>query len=326
MRYIIYGAGAIGGAIGGRLHEAGHEVILICRGAQLDAIRAQGLRLETPEADRRLQVPVAGHPREIEFRGDDAVILTMKGQDTERALLDLETSGGADLPIICAQNGVENERIAARRFARVYAMLVAMPATYLTPGEVNAPGAPYTGVLHAGRYPSGVDSVIEEACAGISRSGFRSDPDPKVMRLKHTKLLANVGNAIQVITGAEWFAPETVALRQAAAREAIACYAAAGIEFMPEAQYNTEIQSLIRGVPGPAARGVISSSLQSVLRGNSSVEADSLNGEIVLLGRLHGIATPINAILRRLAVSMVASGEQPGRYTTEDVLAMVGSG
>ena len=50
MRYIIVGAGAVGGAIGGRLAEAGHDVVLVARGAQYEALRTGGLRLTTPTA------------------------------------------------------------------------------------------------------------------------------------------------------------------------------------------------------------------------------------------------------------------------------------
>jgi 2-dehydropantoate 2-reductase len=53
MRYIVIGAGAVGGTIGGRLFESGHDVVLVARGPHLDALRAHGLRLATP---------VAGHP------------------------------------------------------------------------------------------------------------------------------------------------------------------------------------------------------------------------------------------------------------------------
>ena len=106
MRYIIYGAGAIGGGIGGRLFQAGHDVVLICRGAHLEAIQRDGLLLCAPEGDVRLPVQAVGHPREIDFTPGDAVILTMKTQDTERALLDLEASGDGELPIVCVQNGV----------------------------------------------------------------------------------------------------------------------------------------------------------------------------------------------------------------------------
>jgi 2-dehydropantoate 2-reductase len=124
MRYIIYGAGAVGGVIGGRLAQAGFEVVLIARGSHLQAIRRDGLRMIVADGEFRFNLPAVEHPREIDLRPDDVVILTMKTQDTEAALHDLESAGGSDLPIVCCQNGVENERIAARRFAGVYGMVV----------------------------------------------------------------------------------------------------------------------------------------------------------------------------------------------------------
>src|SRR4051812_6325473 len=118
MRYIMYGAGAVGGVIGARLFQAGYEVILICRGPQLAAIQREGLRLRTPDEDVSLPMPAVAHPRELQLCADDVLFLTMKTQDTERALQDLEAAGGAHLSVLCCQNGVENERRAARRFAR----------------------------------------------------------------------------------------------------------------------------------------------------------------------------------------------------------------
>jgi 2-dehydropantoate 2-reductase len=323
MRYIIYGAGAIGGGIGARLFQAGQDVVLICRGAHLEAIRQSGLLLRTPEGETRLPVPAVGHPREIEFTADDAVILTMKTQDTERALLDLETSGGGELPVICAQNGVENERLAARRFERVYGMLVAMPATFLTPGEVIAEGTPITGVLHAGRYPGGVDPLIEQVCADISASTMLAEPDPAVMRLKYTKLLANLGNAIQVVCGESWGSETSRALMAAMRREAEAAYTAAGIEFASEEEYRERVNRFLRiGEVAGQSRGG-SSTWQSLMRGHTTVEVDYLNGEIVLLGALHGVPTPYNSVLRRAAVRLAAAGHNPGHYSVEDLHAMI---
>ena len=168
MRYIIYGAGGVGGVLGGRLHQQGLDVILIARGDHLEAIRRDGLRLVSPSEDVRLPIAAVDHPREIVFRPDDTVILTMKTQDTERALLDLECSGGADLPIVCCQNGVENERLAARRFARVYGMAVYIWTTFLEAGTVIGNTAPISGVLDAGRYPHGVDELITQVTNDLS--------------------------------------------------------------------------------------------------------------------------------------------------------------
>lgn len=133
MRYIIYGAGGIGCAIGGRLFQTGHEVVLIARGEHLDRMRADGLRLITPSGSNTLSVPVARHPSEIDFTDDDVVLLTMKSQHTASALEDLR-GAAPDVPVVCAQNGVANERMAQRMFRRVYGMVVVLPATFLEPG------------------------------------------------------------------------------------------------------------------------------------------------------------------------------------------------
>ena len=212
MRFVIYGAGAIGGAIGARLFQTSHDVVLIARGAHLDAIQRDGLLFRTPEGEDRLHVPAVRHPSEVDWRSGDIVILTMKTQDTEPALRDLEAAAGPGVPVICAQNGVENERLAARRFPFVYAMLVAMPATFLVPGEITASAGPLSGCLHAGCYPSGVDEIITAVCAELAASRFHCEPTPDVMALKYRKLAHNLGNGLDVITGrVSWGASGTSA-------------------------------------------------------------------------------------------------------------------
>ncbi len=322
MRYIIYGAGAVGGVVGARLFQAGHEVILICRGAHLEAIQRHGLRLRTPEEDVRLPVPAVAHPREIAFRPDDVVFLTMKTQDTDRALMDLEQAAGPDVPVICCQNGVENERLAARRFSRVYGMLVALPATFLEPGHVDGEGVPVSGVLDTGRYPSGVDDLITRVAADINTAKLSARPVERVMRLKYTKLLSNLGNALQIVTGAyrqnEVFHRLHARLRE----EALACYAAAGIDYMPEEEYDAEIRTRFRMEPIAGRPRGGSSTWQSLMRGHTTLETDYLNGEIVLLGRLYGVPTPLNEVVRRLANRVAATGGRLGHYTAEEVEAM----
>ncbi|HEY2286096.1 MAG TPA: 2-dehydropantoate 2-reductase N-terminal domain-containing protein, partial [Streptosporangiaceae bacterium] len=113
MRYIIIGAGAIGGAIGARLFESGHEVVLTARGAHLAALRESGLRFATPDGTATLRVPVAAGPAELPLRADDVLILAVKTQDATAALdawaWEPVTGGGTaadSLPVLCAQNGV----------------------------------------------------------------------------------------------------------------------------------------------------------------------------------------------------------------------------
>src|SRR3954453_15316547 len=103
MRYVIYGAGAIGGVIGGRLHAAGHDVVLIARGDHLRVLREKGLELRSPDDTQILTVPAAGGPQEAKVNGDDVGGLAMKGQDTAGAL-DHLVDVVDDVAVVCAQN------------------------------------------------------------------------------------------------------------------------------------------------------------------------------------------------------------------------------
>lgn len=316
MRYIIYGAGGIGGAIGARLFQHGYEVILICRGEHLHTIQSKGLTLKTPAETLNLAVRAVGHPEEIAFTPSDVALLTMKSQDTEMALRDLERAGGRDLAIICGQNGVDNERLAIRRFVRVYGMVVWMPATYLEPGLVLNHAEPVGGILDAGCYPNGVDSLITQVTQDLTTCGFSAVPDHNIMRWKYTKLLSNVRNAFQAACG---FEARSRKMIRALRAEALACYQAAGVEFVPEDELQARVRSQITlaDIEGHPRTG--GSSWQSLMRGLPTIEADFLNGEIVLLGRLHGIPTPCNALLQRVVNNMARTGQKPGSIAVADL-------
>src|ERR1700691_2305865 len=107
MRVVVYGAGGARGVLGGRLSEAGHDVVLLARGAHYDALDKDGLRLETPDGAIMLPIPVAPAPDEVDFRDDDVVLLTMKSQDTGPAVAALAAVAPPDLPVVCVQNGGE---------------------------------------------------------------------------------------------------------------------------------------------------------------------------------------------------------------------------
>ena len=322
MRFIIYGAGGVGGSIGGRLHLSGHDVVLIARGNHLEALKERGLRLRTPDGDYQLPIPAVASPAEIDFRADDVVFLTMKTQDTEAALRALELAAPASVSIVCAQNGVENERLAARRFANVYAMLVALPATHLEPGEVVASAAPLTGALHAGRYPSGIDGTIEAVCAALRASNFIADAVPEPMKLKYRKLQLNLGNGLEVVVGQRaWGAGGAMGDVAAKLREeAAACYGAAGIAWTDPHEYQQRVIDHYRSQPIDGQERGASSTWQSVMRGHSTIEVDYLNGEICLLGRLHGVATPYNDLVRRQAVAMAAGRVPPGSMSIDELV------
>jgi 2-dehydropantoate 2-reductase len=315
VRFIVHGAGGIGGVIAARLHQSGHDVVAIARGAHLDAWRANGLRLQTPDEDVVLDVPVAGHPSELTFAEGDVVLLAMKGQDTVAALADLPSF----LPIVCVQNGVANEREALRRFEHVYGVCVMMPTAFTEPGIVQAQSAPLTGLLDNGRYPTGLDDTAESVAAALSASTFESIPRPDVMRWKHAKLLMNLGNAVQALCEPGG----TKALLDIVRAEGVAALHGAGIDFASEEEDAERRKDKLDMRPiGGAMRGG-GSTRQSFARGTGSIETDFLNGEIVLLGRLHGVPTPANALVQRLANAAASERRPPGSMTAADVLAQL---
>lgn len=316
MRYIIYGAGAIGGVIGARLHRAGKDVVLIARGRHLEAIQLHGLRLETPEWIETFKIPAVSSPAEIQFRENDVVILGMKSQDTAAALEALQTAAGDRVPVVCTQNGVANERMALRRFENVYAMVVMLPATHLDPGVVQQNSAPTPGILDAGRYPQGTDSTIEAVCADLRDAGFSAQVNTTVMRYKYSKLLMNLANAFQAVCGYEAEGREFL---KAAREEALACYQAAGIAFATNEEFRERRGNFIQMQDTGDKRRFGSSSWQSAARGTGTVEADWLNGEICLLGRLHGVPTPVNRLLQTTANRAAREKLPPGTIPPDDL-------
>lgn len=308
-RYVVLGPGAVGGVIGGRLHEAGHDVVLVARGAHLETLRRRGLRVDEPGRSRVLAVRVVGAPGDVDWRPGDVTLLATKTQDSAGALDALARAAPA-VPVACAQNGVANERLAAERFAEVQAICVMLPAEHLEPGRVVAYSAPIPGILDVGRYPTGTDALTDRIAADLRGAGFSSLADPAVMRAKYGKLLSNLGNAAEAACGPD--DPELAALVMAARTEGERCLAAAGITFVPATEEAARRGDLItmHPVAGATRRG--GSSWQSLARATGSIEAEFLNGEMVELGRQHGVPTPVNAMLQRVAVQMARRSELPG--------------
>lgn len=316
MRIIIYGAGGIGGVIGAELFKRGHDVLLIARGAHLDAIQRDGLKFSSPHENLVLPIPAVGHPDEIEFRDDDVVLMTMKSQHTLGALEDLRAAAGEDIPVICGQNGVANELMALRRFRNVYGMTIYLPSDFLEPGAIMTHAEKVTGILDTGVYPHGVDDRIEAVMAVLETSNFSARAVPDTMRWKYGKLLVNLVNGLGAVSPDGDLATE---IRDLMRVEAIACLDAAGIAYAGFDEMTERRKGLMKNglVNGQARVG--SSTLQSLLRGNTDTEIDFLNGEIVQLGRLHNVATPANLVVQRAANILAREGGAPQSTPLEDL-------
>lgn len=313
MRFVIYGAGGIGGSLGARLHLAGEEVVLIARGEHAAVLQSEGLHFVTPRVNQVLDIPTVVHPREIDFQSNDVIILCMKGQHTESALRDLARHAPDSISVVCCQNGVANERMALRRFANVYGMVVLVPAEHLKPGEVINFADSKAGMLDAGCYPQGVDLRIKAITHAIDQAGFSSIPQKKIMSYKYSKLLGNLNNAVQAVTG-EGSREISRRMRE----EALECYTSAGIE-CTSYEENMRRRERIQGGPVPGHERHGGSSLQSMMRQTGDIEADYLNGEIVQLGRLNGIPTPANLVVQRIANEVVRKGLTTGSISVKEL-------
>lgn len=316
MRFVVYGVGAIGGTLAASLALAGHEVVGIARGPQLEAIRERGLLFRTPEEARSVVFPVHDDPAAIGLRADDVVLMTMKGQDTEAALQRLRTAGATDQPVVCAQNGVANERLALRLFPNVYGITVMMPADYVAAGEVNCYGTPRRGMFEIGRYPSGRDGVAEDIADALEAGGIAAFVEDDVMAGKYGKLLMNLANVMEAARGRGGTDERWVA---AARAEGEAVYRAAGIVPRDVGSGNPQRAELMQLKPIAGVTRAGGSSTQSLMRGTGSIETDWLNGEIVLLGRLHGVPTPVNAFFQRLGARLVRDGLKPGEVGAAEI-------
>ncbi len=317
-RLVVYGAGGIGGVLGGRLHQSGQEVQLVARGAHYEAIRDNGLRVQSAEDDVTLDIPVVDHPSAIDWRDDDVVFLAMKSQDTLDALVTLSNLAPPSISVVSLQNGVANERMAIRFFANVYGICVMCPTNYLVPGVVQAYSAPITGLFDVGRYPEGIDGVASHLSDVLSSSTYVSEARPDIMRWKYGKLLMNLGNGIDALCGP---GARGTDLFRIVRDEGVATLRAAGIPFVDAEEDAARRGSLMSLRPIAGERRGGGSTWQSLARGLGSVETDYLNGEIVTLGRLHGVPTPANELMQRITARAARDGVEAGSVSAEDLVA-----
>ncbi|MBI4333033.1 MAG: ketopantoate reductase family protein [Chloroflexi bacterium] len=319
-RFIIYGAGALGGVIGGQLALAGKEVVLIGRPHHIDTIREHGLRYKTPTGTHVLPLAAVTKPGEVGFQTRDVILLCVKGQDTDNALRELRAVAG-EVPIFCCQNGVRNEEIASTYYQTVYGVMVRVGAIFVADGEVATRRDP-PGWLVMARYPSGTDGLVEDVAADLRDAGFYVLVTSDVMPYKWGKMMFNLTNAISAITNVTGAENERVA--RAVQAEAQEIVAEAGICWISARELELQWPEIT--VPPRAAHAgeVPTSTWQSLARRSGTVEAGFLNGEIVRVARRLGKRAPMNETLLRIAEEMAARSELPGKYTPAEIRGLLG--
>ena len=296
-RIVVLGAGAVGGSIGGMLCEAGHDIALIARGEHGAVMRRSGLRVRLPDRSFVVRPRCEERCRDFDWRPGDVALLATKLQDAEQLLNDLVAAAGPDVPIVCAVNGMDGERWAAKRFSTVLSTLVWLPATHLHAGEVRLHAAGCYGVLDTGPV-RGTDALqlSEQLCAGLRSVGFDAVVRPDIARWKVAKWITNLGGAAQALVVDEW---QLVANAARAEGEAVLSHAQ--VDRVPTHELIARVAGVRPAkVDGRHREG--GSTWQSRARGQP-MESHWLEGAMARLGAEHGVPAPINAALAEAARS-----------------------
>jgi 2-dehydropantoate 2-reductase len=186
---------------------------------------------------------------------------------------------------------------------------------------VQLHSAPVSGLLDLGRFPSGLDDIGRAVAAALDATAFQSVARPDIMRWKYRKLLMNLANAVEALCGPEGrFSP----LAREAQREGTAALAAAGIDVASAEEDRERRGDYLQLSSTSSGEWQGGSSWQSLARGAGSIEAEYLNGEVVLLGALHGVPTPVNSLLQRLALRAAAAGAPPGTWRIGELSELAG--
>jgi 2-dehydropantoate 2-reductase len=325
MRFVICGAGAIGGVIGGQLAKAGKDVMYIEKlQDHADALRQNGLRLRGIHGNHTLHIPVVTQASEIDFRPDDAIFLAVKSFHSDAACQELRQATSLELPIFCSQNGMRNEETAAHYFQNVNGVMVLIGAKRLEPGVVVQTG---NGPVGVGTFPEGLSPVAQDVAAALDETDLPVYTTNQVAQHKWNKMLINLNNASMGLTG---FASQE-AQSDATARlwladvyeEGARVLQAAGIEYEGPPGMGA-IEDRIRelrdpnfdpGMPSEDELKGRASLWQDLYHQRGEVEADYFNGEIVRLGRQYNVPTPYSSLLVDLINEMAAARELPGKYT-----------
>ncbi len=313
MRIVVHGAGAVGGYFGARLAQAGHEVAFVARGAQLAALRADGLRVESIVGDARLE-RVAATDDPASLRTADAVLVTTKTWQVEAAGRALRPLVGDRTVVVPLQNGVEAAGHLERSLPpeAVVGGLTRILCERVEPGHVRHTGiAPeiVMGERHGrstGRCDRLAGALEEAPGVSVTVSG-------EIEAALWTKLLmiASVGGVCSVARvplGAVLATPETRRLLRRSMEEIRAVAAARGVR-LPDQVVDATL-AFVDGLPPDSIP-----SMHRDVAGGQPSELEQLSGAVVRLGRASGVATPVHGFVRAalLPGERAARGANPAR-------------
>jgi 2-dehydropantoate 2-reductase len=301
MRIAIVGAGGVGGYFGGRLAQAGGDVVFLARGAHLDALRSRGLRIISPKGDAHVpRVNATDDPAAI--RGTDVVLFAVKLYDAHAAaqlLPQLVRSGAPEAVVIPLQNGVEGVDIVSPAVGREHTAggTCYVSAVIAEPGVIRHTAMDHLIFGELDRIRTPRLQRLLEICRQANFQSTLSDDIQVDIWTKFVRL--SVFSGMTTVTrspiGVIVDDPELLRLLKEGIAEGLAVAHAKGIE-VPDAMM-AESTKAYQALP-PQAKA---SMLEDIERGRR-LELPWLSGAVVRFGRELGVPTPvhgfINAVLR----------------------------
>jgi 2-dehydropantoate 2-reductase len=291
MRIAIVGAGGVGGYFGARLAASGEDVWFIARGAHLEAMRRDGLRVLSANGDVLVK-PANATDRPAEAGPVDVAILTVKLWSTDQALTDAKPLVGPATAIVSFQNGV----IAADRVIAHYGRdrtlggVSNIAALIERPGVIQHNGS--MAMLQFGELdgrPSQRVQALHEACERAGIDCRVSDNIVKAIWEKYVFLVAasSMTTLTRLPLGPIREDPDTRALTAQIMTEVAAVGRAKGVPL--DADLVDKLLARLDGLPRP----MVASMLGDLERGNR-LELPWLAGGVVEIGKEVGVATPAN--------------------------------
>jgi 2-dehydropantoate 2-reductase len=291
MRIAIIGAGGVGGTLAADLVRSGASVSLLARGSHLEKIRAEGLRVETPDSDERIPIDASDNlDQDSPF---DLVAVAVKSWSLEQvapAVRDLAARGADVLPLL---NGVDAaDRLVAAGIARDQVLngLVYVSATRVGPGHVRRT-SPFRRAM-VGEPGGGITPRAERVAATFNAAGWETSAVPDIdvhLWRKYIFITAFATACALTRTPIGLIRDEALGplLLDRAVDEIIAVAARLGIA-IPDGE-RERVRSQLDSMPA----AMMPSLLHDLLQGGPT-EVDALTGGISRLGRSAGVPTPIH--------------------------------
>jgi 2-dehydropantoate 2-reductase len=286
----IMGSGAMGGYIGGRLAQAGRDVTFIDRGHHLQAIRQNGLHIQSPVGDFLIKpIKVTDDPAEV--GPVDLILFCVKSYDVLPAAEMLQPMMGPQTVIIPVQNGIGH----VEKIGNVLGAEHVLGGVSLVMGDVAEPGivqhylAPDT--LEFGEIKGGHSSRCDRIEQVLAVSGFMATACPNIIERMWWKLAAYSGAGVFCVVrgdrGVIWATPETKALYRQAIVEAVTVAQARNIPLA--ASVPDEHIAILDTFPPQWKPSEL-----VALEGGHPLELDPIHGALCAIGKEVGVPTPIN--------------------------------